>query len=337
VSGKLNIAVVGATGLIGAEIVELLQGREFPLGNIRLLATGPGVGEVVQVNGNPVPIREPAADSFAGVDIAFICVGGDSARELSFSAAAAGAVCIDTSSAWRSDPEVPLVVAAVNPEEIAGYGRRRVIATPGASTIMLATALKPLHAAAVVKRAVVSLFLSVSATGKKGIDELQKQVVALLNGLQTEPSVYPHQVAFNALPQVGAFGEGGYTDEETRLAEETSRVFGAQIGVTATAVRIPVFYGHSLSVNLETEAKLSATQASEVLAGGTGVEVIDDPVEGEYPMPADAAGNDGVFVGRIREDATVAGGLNLWIVADNVRERAANAVRIAEILAETYL
>jgi aspartate-semialdehyde dehydrogenase len=254
-------------------------------------------------------------------------------------AAAAGAVCIDNSSAWRMDPEVPLVVPEVNPDAIGLYSHKGIVANPNCSTIQLVVALKPLHDVATLRRIVVSTYQSVSGTGQKAIDELRIQTGELLNGRPAEAKVYPHQIAFNCLPQIDAFLENGYTREELKLVNETRKILGDDtLRVTATTVRVPVFYGHSESVNIETAQKLTAAEARELIARAPGCRLLDDPAQGLYPMPIEAAGQDAVLVGRIREDDTVANGLNLWLCADNLRKGAAtNAVQIAEVLAEKYL
>jgi len=236
------------------------------------------------------------------------------------------------------DPDVPLVVPEVNPHAIALYPKKGIIANPNCSTIQLVVALKPLHDYATIKRIVVSTYQAVSGTGKKAIDELHKQVVELLNGRPAECNVYPHRIAFNCLPQIDSFEPNGYTREEMKMVFETRKIMEAEIRVTATAVRVPVFYGHSESVNIETGKKITVEKARELLANAPGCELVDDPEHNEYPMPIDAAGQDLAFVGRLREDESIENGLNLWVVADNIRKGAAtNAIQIAEILIEKYL
>ena len=332
-----NIALVGATGLVGEQVREVLDERGFPVAAIRYLAHGKGVGAILEFGGKPVPVEELRHDSFEGIDIAFFCAGSSQSREFCPSAARAGAVCIDTSSAWRMDPEVPLVVAEVNPHIIGEYRRKGIITSPASSVIQLVAALKPLHDHAGIRRIVVSTYQSVSGTGRKAISELQKQVGELLNGRPIQYSVYPHQIAFNCLPQIDDFEPDGSSGEEMKIINETRKILGADLRVTATAVRVPVFYGHSESINIETGARLSADKARELLAVAPGIELVDDPAEALYPMPIDAAVQDLVMVGRIREDASLDNGLNLWVVADNLRKEAGNAVQIAEILVERYL
>ncbi|GLI38627.1 aspartate-semialdehyde dehydrogenase [Geobacter hydrogenophilus] len=333
-----NVAVVGATGAVGGQMIECLEERSFPVGTIRYLASSRSAGEVLEFKGKSVMVEELTRDSFEGIDIALFSAGGDRSREFCPAAAAAGAVCIDNSSAWRMDPDVPLVVPEVNPHAIAGYRKKGIIANPNCSTIQMVVALKPLHDYAVIRRVVVSTYQAVSGTGKKAIEELQKQVVSLFQGKSPDVATYPHQIAFNCLPQIDSFGDNGYTKEEMKMVHETRKILEANIGVTATAVRVPVFYGHSESVNIETENKLTVAMARELLAKAPGVELVDDPVTSSYPMAIDAAGQDLILVGRIREDESIANGLNLWVVADNIRKGAAtNAVQIAEILIDKYL
>jgi aspartate-semialdehyde dehydrogenase len=337
--GKLwNIAVVGATGAVGGQVIECLDEREFPVGTVKFLASARSAGEIPEFRGKPVVVEELAHDSFTGVDIAFFAASGECAREFCPSAARAGAVCIDSSGAWRSDPDVPLVVPEVNADALAGYSRKGIVASPDGVAIQLAVALKPLHAAAGIKRVVVSTYQSVSGSGKQAIDELHAQVVALLNGRPSEPVVYPHRIAFNCLPVTGTFTAGGYIVEETALGGELRKVLAAEIRVTATAVRVPVFYGDSAAVNIETERNLSAADARELLAAAPGCLLVDDPAQGDYPMAIDAAGQDQVLVGRVRADDSVDNGLNLWVASDNIRKGGAtNAVQIAELLIGKYL
>ncbi len=330
---------MGATGAVGQEMLRVLAERDFPVKELRLLASERSEGEFLEFNGESTLVQKLGRDSFAGIDIALFSAGGARSEEFCPVAAAAGAVCIDNSSAWRMDPAVPLVVPEVNPGEIARYAAKGIIANPNCSTIQLVVALKPLHDYAKIKRVVVSTYQSVSGSGQKAIEELRVQTGELLNGRPAESKVFPHQIAFNCLPQIDSFLDNGYTREEMKMVNETRKVLGDdRIGVTATTVRVPVFYGHSEAVNIETEQKITAAKARELLARAAGVEVVDDPGENHYPMVVDAGGQDQVFVGRIREDESLANGLNLWVVADNLRKGAAtNAVQIAEILAEKYL
>ncbi|NLV25209.1 MAG: aspartate-semialdehyde dehydrogenase [Deltaproteobacteria bacterium] len=338
-SRKFNVAVVGATGAVGNEMLKVLAERKFPIGELRLLASERSAGTFLDFGDDGFQVHKLTQDSFSGIDIALFSAGGDRSKEFCPAAAAAGAVCVDNSSAWRMDPEVPLVVPEVNPQDIALYKRKGIIANPNCSTIQMVVALKPLHDAAHITRIVVSTYQAVSGTGQKAIDELRIQVGELLNGRPAASKVYPHQIAFNCLPHIDSFLANGYTKEEMKMVNETRKILGDdRIRVTATTVRVPVFYGHSEAVNIETEKKLTADQARELLSTAPGVLVVDDPAKGLYPLPIDAAGQDLTYVGRIREDESIANGLNLWVVADNLRKGAAtNAVQIAEVLVEKYL
>ena len=334
-----NVAVVGATGAVGNEILRVLEERDFPVGELRLLASSRSAGNFLEFRDEQILLHELTRESFAGIDIALFSAGGGRSEEFCPVAAAAGAVCIDNSSAWRMDPDVPLVVPEVNPDEIARYSKKGIIANPNCSTIQLVTALKPLHDFAVIRRVVISTYQAVSGSGQKAIDELRVQSGELLNGRSVDCNVYPHQIAFNCLPHIDVFLDNGYTREEMKMVNETRKIMGDEsLKVTATAVRVPVFYGHSESVNIETERKLTVEQARHLISKAPGCQLVDDPASQVYPMPIEAAGQDLTQVGRIREDATVENGLNLWVVADNLRKGAAtNAVQIAEILADKYL
>jgi aspartate-semialdehyde dehydrogenase len=333
-----NIAVVGATGAVGTQMIECLEERNFPVGKIKFLASGRSAGTALEFNGKPVLVEELTHDSFEGIDIALFSAGGARSEEFCPAAAKAGAVCIDNSSAWRMDKDVPLVVPEVNPQAIAGYAKKGIIANPNCSTIQMVVALKPLHDFANIKRIVVSTYQAVSGTGTKAIEELRVQTGELLNGRPIKTEVYPHRIAFNCLPQIDSFCDNGYTKEEMKMVNETQKIMGDGIKTTATCVRVPVFYGHSESINIETERKITVAKARELLEDSPGVELADNPANGDYPMAINAAGDDLVLVGRIREDDSVKNGLNLWVVADNIRKGAAtNAVQIAEILIEKYL
>jgi aspartate-semialdehyde dehydrogenase len=334
-----NVAVVGATGAVGNEILRVLEERDFPVGELRLLASSRSAGNFLEFRDEQILVQELTGESFAGIDIALFSAGGGRSEEFCPIAAAAGAVCIDNSSAWRMDPDVPLVVPEVNPDEIARYAKKGIIANPNCSTIQLVTALKPLHDFATIRRVVVSTYQAVSGSGQKAIDELRIQSGELLNGRSADCKVYPHQIAFNCLPHIDVFLDNGYTREEMKMVNETRKIMGdGSLKVTATAVRVPVFYGHSESVNIETERKLTVEQARHLISNAPGCQLVDDPANQVYPMPIEAAGQDLTLVGRIREDETVENGLNLWVVADNLRKGAAtNAVQIAEILADKYL
>lgn len=338
-SKQFNVAIVGATGTIGRQILEILQERDFPVGDLRLLASARSDGDFLAFGDEEFIVQPLTAESFAGIDIAFFCAGNELSAEFCPVAAAAGAVCIDTSAAWRFDAEVPLVVPEVNPGAIVAYQNRGIVASPSSATIPLVVALGPLHTHSPIRRLVVSTYQSVSGSGQKAIDELRVQCGELLNGRPCDSKVYPHQIAFNCLPQTDLFAADGYTCEEQNLVLETQKVLGDEsMRITATTVRVPVFYGDSEAVNVETVEAISVAQARELLADAPGVELLDEPEELSYPMPIDAVGQDQVLVGRIRADASCATALNLWLTADNLRKGAAtNAVQIAEILIDKYL
>jgi aspartate-semialdehyde dehydrogenase len=331
------VAVVGATGAVGNEMVEILAERKFPVKELRLFASERTAGEKVEFGGWELTVELLRKDSFTGVDIALFSAGEEISREFAPVAVTAGAVVIDNSAAWRMDPLVPLVVPEVNRD--AAFRHQGIIANPNCSTVQLVVALKPLHDAAGIKRIVVSSYQSVSGTGKEAIDELMEQTRALLSFQEVESHVYPFQIAFNLLPQIGSFDPQGYCTEENKIVDETRKIMGEDsLRITATTVRVPVFRAHSESVNIETERKLSANEARALLSTAPGILVYDDPQRKVYPMPLDVAGTDPVYVGRIREDASLPHGLNLWIVADNLRKGAAlNAIQIAEELIKAAL
>lgn len=336
---KYNVAIVGATSAVGNEIIRVLEDREFPVDQLRLIDTDEFDGDFLEFCDDAIMVQRLHKEAFAGIDIAFFSVGGERSKEFCPVAATAGAICIDLSSAWRLDVDVPLVVPEVNSSTLSIFRHKGIIASPNAVATQLAIALKPLHDAAGLKRVIVSTYQAVSATGQKAIDALRTEIGELLNGRPVNPKIYPHQVAFNCLPQIDAFLEDGSTKEEQKIIDETRKIFALpELAISATAVRVPVFYGHSASVNIETNEKLSAAAAHTLLTVAPGCEVIDDPSRLAYPMPIDAAGQDAVLIGRIREDQSVANGLNLWISADNLRKGAAtNAVQIAELLIAQHL
>lgn len=328
------VAVVGATGAVGTEMIEVLEERKFPVKRLIPLASTRSAGGTVTFEGNEVPIEVLTKDSFADVDIALFSGGADLSREFAPIAVKAGVVVIDNSAAWRMTPEVPLVVPEVNAHDIQRH--KGIIANPNCSTIQMVVALKPLHDEARIKRIVVTTFQSVSGTGKDAMDELMAECQDLLSFKSASPKVYPYQIAFNCLPQIDDFLPSGYTKEEMKMVHETRKIMGDQsIHVTATTVRVPVYIGHSEAVNIETERKLSANEARAILSTAPGVLLYDDPAHKIYPMPLEVAGKDEVYVGRVREDESIANGLNLWVVADNLRKGAAlNAVQIAEHLVQ---
>jgi aspartate-semialdehyde dehydrogenase len=333
----LKVALVGATGAVGRALLSTLTARGFAASELIALASKNSVGEALPYNDDELTVRELSKDSFAGVDLAFFAAGSERAALFAPLAAAAGCVVIDCSGNWSMDDRCPLVVPEVNPEALDGH--RGIIASPGGVVTQLAVVLKPLHEAANIRRVVVSTYQSVSGSGQKGIDELDRQVRRMFNLQPPEIEVYPHQVAFNCLPVTGAFMPGDYTAEEMQLKRETAKILGdADIKITATCVRVPVFYCHCASVNIETQKKLSGAEARAVLSQAKGVQVADNPGMQLYPMPIDATSEYEVFAGRIREDESLEHGLNLWVVADNLfKGSALNMVQIAETLLEKDL
>jgi len=328
-----NVAVVGAAGMVGTEMMRTLERRRFPVGELRPLDVAAVAGTTLPFAGRTVRCLEATEANFAGIDIAIFSAGAEASLELAPRAVRQGAVVVDNSSAWRMDAACPLVVPEVNPHDLAWH--KGIIANPNCSTIQMVVALKPLHDRARIRRVVVSTYQAAAGAGKNGLDELLRQARGILDtGSCEAPRTFQHQLAFNLIPQIDVFGEGGYTKEEWKMVHETVKIMGdAGIRVTATTVRVPVLVGHSESVNIETERKLTAAEARELLSRAPGVAVVDEPATATYPMPAPAAGTDEVFVGRIREDNSLDNGLNLWIVSDNVRKGAAlNAVQIAERL-----
>ncbi len=334
-----QVAVVGATGAVGNEMIKTLERRNFPVDKLKLLASERSLGVNIEYKGNMIPVEVLKEDSFGGVQIGLFSAGGSISEKFAPLAAKAGCVVVDNTSAFRMVPDIPLVVPEVNPEAIAQYSTKGIIANPNCSTIQMVVALKPIHDAVKIKRIVVSTYQAVSGTGKKAIEELSLQTRALLSGQEPEVKVYPHRIAFNCLPQIDVFIENGYTKEEMKMVNETKKIFNDySIGITATTVRVPVFFGHSESVNIETEKKITPREVRELLAKAPGVRVVDDPAKREYPLAIDATGGDDTLVGRIREDESIPNGINMWVVADNLRKGAAlNAVQIAEILIKDYM
>jgi len=331
------VAIAGATGVVGGSVRRILEERSFPIGELRLLASARSAGRRLPFKGAELEVQELGPGSFAGVDLAFFAAGGAVSKEYVPQAVAAGATAIDKSSAFRMDPGVPLVVPEVNAEHLAAHAG--IIATPNCSTIQLAVALKPIYDEVGVKRVVVSTYQAVSGSGQGGIAALDAQTRQWAAGEPVKPQFYPHQIAFNVLPQIDGFLPSGSTKEEQKMVDETGKIFAdPDLKVTATCVRVPVFGAHSEAVNVQTRRKLTAGEARELLAGSPGIVVVDDPAALRYPLPLDAEGKDPVFVGRIREDVTVKNGLDLWVVSDNLRKGAAlNAVQIAEELVRRAL
>ena len=327
-----SVAVVGATGVVGTEMLRVLEERKFPVERILPLASSRSAGGEVSFAGEGLLVKLLTKESFEGIDLALFSAGSEISREYAPIAAQAGAVVIDNSSAWRMEKDVPLVVPEVNPGDIAKH--RGIIANPNCSTIQMVVALKPLHDQVRITRIVVSTYQSVSGTGKEAMDELGEQCRQIFSFSEVKPTVYPYQIAFNCLPHIDEFLPSGYTKEEMKLVHETQKIMGDDsIRITATTVRVPVFVGHSESINIETVKELPVTEARVILSMAPGVQLYDDPAHGLYPLPIDVAGTDAVYVGRIRKDESVPHGLNLWVVADNLRKGAAlNAIQIAEEL-----
>ena len=336
---EYHVAVAGATGAVGNEMLQILEEQEFPVASLKLLASSRSAGKTLDFRGESLHVEELRDDSFDGVDIALFSAGAAASRQFAPAAAESGCVVIDNSSGWRMDPEVPLVVPEVNPHAVADYRRKGIIANPNCSTIQMVVVLKPIYDAAGIERVVVSTYQAVSGTGKNAMEELTEQTRNLLTFQEVTPEVYPHRIAFNCFPHIGSFLENGYTEEEMKMVHETHKIMeDSNIRVSATTVRIPVFYGHSEAVNIQTERKLSAKEARVLLFQAPGVRVMDNPDERIYPMPSEAAGINDTLVGRIREDISIENGLDLWIVADNIRKGAAlNTVQIAELLIKEHL
>ncbi len=327
------VAVVGATGAVGQTMLEILAERNFPVSELIPVASSRSAGSTVEFRGKDYVVQDLDKFDPSGTDIALFSAGGGTSKEHAPRFAEAGCYVVDNSSAWRMDESIALVVPEVNPEALEMARENRIVANPNCSTIQMVVALKPLHDAVPIERVVVSTYQAVSGAGGKAMDELAGQTRNLLSGEDAEVSVFPARIAFNVIPHIDVFLEDGYTKEERKMIEETMKIMGANIAVTATAVRVPVFYGHSESVNITFSAPMDADRARELLADAEGVCVVDDPKGEDYPMPSMAAGTDPVWVGRIRNDHSSFNSLHLWVVADNVRKGAAlNAVQIAEIL-----
>ena len=335
-----DVAVVGATGAVGETIISILEERNFPVGNLYPLASSRSAGKRIMFKGKSITIENLADFDFSKVQIGLFSAGGNISEEFAPIAAAAGCVVIDNTSHFRYDDDIPLVVPEVNPGALDDYANRNIIANPNCSTIQMLVALKPIHDAVGIERINVATYQAVSGTGKEAIEELAGQTAKLLNGQEVEAEVYPKQIAFNALPQIDVFMENGYTKEEMKMVWETKKIFADDsITVNPTCVRVPVFFGHSEAVHIETREKISVEQVRELMENAPGVELMDERVDGGYPTAvSESAGQDPTYVGRIREDISHPRGIDMWIVADNVRKGAAlNSVQIAEILIETKL
>lgn len=334
-----SVAVVGATGAVGNEMINVLEQRDFPVSRIKLLASSRSAGESLEFRGEHVTVEELTEDAFKDIQIGLFSAGGSVSEKFAPIAARDGCVVIDNTSAFRMEPEVPLVVPEVNPHAIGQYTQKRIIANPNCSTIQMVVVLKPIHDLARIRRVVVSTYQAVSGTGKEAIEELDRQTRAIFSQQEVKVEVYPHQIAFNCLPHIDVFLDNGYTKEEIKMINETKKIMeDDSIRVTATTVRVPVFYGHSESVNIETEKKITPQECRDVLSKAPGVVVEDDPSLFRYPLALYATGKDETFVGRIREDESIEKGINMWVVSDNIRKGAAlNAVQIAEVLIDEYL
>ena len=331
----MNVAVVGATGAVGEVMIEILESRGFPVDTLYPLASSRSAGKSVQFRGKHHTVQDLSTFDFSQTPIGLFSAGGDISAEYAPIAASAGCVVIDNTSHFRRDEDIPLVIPEVNPEAIADYRSRGIIANPNCSTIGMLVALKPLYDAVGIERINVATYQAVSGTGKAAIEELAGQTARLLNGKAPEPEVYPKQIAFNAIPHIDAFQDNGYTREEMKMVWETQKIFeDDSIRVNPTCVRIPVFYGHSEAVHIETGSPISATEVTRLLQEAPGITVIDEQSEPDFPTAVrDASGTDPVFVGRIRKDISSENGLNLWVVSDNVRKGAAlNSIQIAEVL-----
>jgi aspartate-semialdehyde dehydrogenase len=337
---KVDIAVVGATGIVGETMLAILKARRFPVGKVHALASQRSVGKRVAFGDKYLVVRDLAGFDFSQVRIALFSAGASVSAEYVPKAVEAGCICIDNTSQFRYESDIPLVVPEVNPERVADYRQRGIIANPNCSTIQLMVALKPIHAAVGIERINVCTYQSVSGAGRRAIEELAGQTARLLNGQSIKPLVFAKQIAFNVLPQIDDYMENDYTREEMKMVWETRKILGDEsLRVNPTAVRVPVFFGHAAAVHIETGEKIGAQEARNLLLNSPGIELLDESIDGGYPTPVtESAGHDGVFVGRVREDISHPRGLNLWIVSDNVRKGAAlNTIQIAEILEKDYL
>ena len=335
-----RVVVVGATGNVGREMLNILAERQFPLDELAAVASARSTGTEIDFgdSGQTLKVKNIEHFDFAGWDMALFAAGSDVSKVYGPKAAAAGCTVIDNSSLYRMDPDVPLIVPEVNPDAIAGYRKKNIIANPNCSTAQLVVALKPLHDAARIKRVVVATYQSVSGTGKAAMDELFNQSRNIFVGDSAEPKIYPKQIAFNVIPQAGDFLDDGSTSEEWKLVVETKKILDPKIKVSATCVRVPVFVGHSEAVNVEFEEELSAKKAQSILREAPGVMLIDKREDGGYVTPVEAVGEYATYVSRVRDDPTVDHGLSLWVVSDNLRKGAAlNAVQIAELLGRKHL
>jgi aspartate-semialdehyde dehydrogenase len=336
---RYNVAVVGATGAVGQEMISILQERNFPIGELKALASERSHGKEIEFNGSRFQVYKLDKTSFKDIDIALFSAGASRSREFAPIAVEAGAVVIDNSSAFRMEEDVPLVIPEINPHRIVDYTKRGIIANPNCTTAVAIMALKPIHDIGKIKRVVAASYQAVSGAGAQAMEELRMQTKAIMEGKPFDSSIFPHQIAFNLLPHIDTFLENGYTKEEMKLHNETRKILSDDsMQLTATTVRVPVFRAHSVAMNIETERKISASEATTALKNFPGVKVVDEPQNLRYPMPIEAAGKDECLVGRIREDYTVPSGISLWVVGDQLRKGAAlNAVQIAEVLINKYV
>lgn len=333
-----NIAVVGATGIVGSTLLDILAERKFPIEKLYLLASHRSAGEIIDFKDNPYVVQNIEHFDFSQTEISFFCVNNEIAAEYAPKAAELGNVVIDKSSHFRYDPEVPLVVPEVNESAIADFKNKQIIASPNCSTIPVVVALKPIYDKVGISRVNITTFQSVSGSGREGVTELAEETVKLLSGQPIKPKIYSQQIAFNVLPQIDSFQENGYTREEMKIVWETQKILNdATLAINPTAVRVPVFYGHSASVNIETKKKINESDVTKLLKKAPSIELSKQ--KHDFPTPVrDAAGKDAVYVGRVREDISLENGINFWVVTDNLRKGAAlNAIQIAEILIKKYL
>ena len=334
-----NVAVVGATGAVGQEMISILEERNFPVGELRLIASEKSEGKDLEFKGTKITVQKLDEISFKGVHIALFSAGALRSREFAPKAVEAGAIVVDNSSAFRMEPDIPLVIPEINSHRISDYRKRGIIANPNCTTAVTVMALKPLHDISRITRVVAASYQAVSGAGAKAMEELRSQTLAWAKGEKMKVEAFPHQIAFNLLPHIDTFLENGYTKEEMKLHNETRKILeDDSIQVTGTTVRVPVFRAHSVAVNIETERKITAREARKALSSFPGIKVVDEPQNSKYPMPIDAAGKDDCLVGRIREDYTVPAGLSFWVVGDQLRKGAAlNAIQIAEVLIRDYV
>ncbi len=337
---KVNLAIVGATGAVGVTIREILEERNFPVAELHMLASERSAGDRVQFAGKNISVKNLAEFDFEGVDIAVFSAGGAISKEYAPKAAKAGAIVIDNTAEFRYHDEIPLVVSEVNPERIADYKKHGIIANPNCSTMQMMVALKPIHDAVGIEHINISTYQAVSGSGQKAVEELAKQTAQLLNAREVTNEIYDKQIAFNVLPNIDVMQDNGYTKEEMKMVWETHKILEDDtIGVSPTAVRVPVFYGHSEAIHLKTREQISVEKVKDLLQQSEGIELVDDMSQLDYATPVThASGKDGVFVSRIRKDVGLENGIAMWVVSDNVRKGAAlNTVQIAEILVKTYL